>query len=396
MNSDQGSSSKPQIMIVAAEASSAYYALKLMKYWKDQNIDLEITGVGSQAMEDFGMRRLGKSEEMAVVGIAEVIAHYKDLKAVFEKLVEEALRIKPKFLLLLDYPDFNLKLAKTLKSKLGEHGIKVFYYISPQVWAWRKGRIFDIKKYCDKVFLLFPFEKEFYDQHQVPYEFVGHPLLEDLDAKLLDPQLQDLARAKYGITAKEKVLALMPGSRKGEIELNFGVQLEVARALTKKYDFLRIMILVAPTLTKDYINDFVTEKLDYKMPYILVQDDPNRMISLAHYVLATSGTATLMVGLLHKPMVIMYRLKWITGIIGKILVRGVKFFGLVNLIMNEEVVPERLQSEADTEKLIPLIEKYITDEAYTKATIDKLAQVQFKLGDVGATERVGRALAKYL
>lgn len=388
--------SKPQIMMVAAEASSAFYALKLMKYWKQNNIDVEISGVGSQAMEDFGMRRLGKSEDMAVVGIAEVMAHYKDLKAVFERLVEEAIRIKPKFLLLMDYPDFNLKLAKTLKKKLGDHGIKVFYYISPQVWAWRKGRIFDIKKYCDKVFLLFPFEQDFYEQHQVPYEFVGHPLLEDLDPNLIDPVQQETARAKYGITSQERVLALMPGSRKGEIELNFGTQLEVARALAKKYDFLRIMILVAPTLTKDYINDIVVEKLDYKMPYILVQDDPNKMISLAHYVLATSGTATLMVGLLQKPMVIMYRLKWITGVIGRILVRGIKFFGLVNLIMNEEVVPERLQSEADSDKLIPLIEKYITDEAYTKATIAKLAQVQFKLGDVGATERVGQALAKYL
>lgn len=390
------STSKPQIMMVAAEASSATYALKLMKYWKENNIDVEIIGVGSKAMEDFGMRRLGKSEEMAVVGIAEVIAHYKDLKAVFERLVEETICIKPKFLLLMDYPDFNLKLAKTLKQKLGEHGIKVFYYISPQVWAWRKGRIFDIKKYCDKVFLLFPFEKDFYEQHQVPYEFVGHPLLEDLDPKLLDQQQIELARGKYGITPKERVLALMPGSRKGEIELNFGVQLEVARALAKKYDFLRIMILVAPTLTKDYINDFVVEKLDYKMPYILVQDDPNKMISLAHYVLATSGTATLMVGLLQKPMVIMYRLKWITGVIGKLLVRGIRFFGLVNLVMDEEVVPERLQSDADSDKLIPLLEKYINDEAHTQATIAKLAQLQFKLGDVGATERVGQALAKYL
>lgn len=383
-------------MIVAAEASSAYYALKLMKYWKENEIDVEICGVGSQAMEDLGMRRFGKSEEMAVVGIAEVIAHYKDLKAVFEKLVEEAIRIKPKFLLLMDYPDFNLKLAKTLKKKLGEHGIKVFYYISPQVWAWRKGRIFDIKKYCNKVFLLFPFEKEFYDQHQVPYEFVGHPLLEDLDPTLLDLKLQELARLKYGISPHERVLALMPGSRKSEIQLNFGVQLEAARALAKKYEFLRIMIFVAPTLTKEYITAFVVEKLDYKMPYILVQDDPNKMISLAHYVVATSGTATLMVGLMQKPMVIIYRLKWITGIIGKILVRGVKFFGLVNLIMNEEVVPERLQSEADSQKLIPLIEKYITDETYTQATIAKLAQLQYKLGDVGATERVGRALASYL
>ena len=383
-------------MMVAAEASSASYALKLMKYWKEKDIDVEITGVGSQAMEDFGMRRLGKSENMAVVGVAEVIAHYSELKAVFEKLVEEALRIKPKFLLLLDYPDFNLKLAKTLKEKLGSHGIKVFYYISPQVWAWRQSRIHIIKKYCDKVFLLFPFEKEFYERFQVPHEFVGHPLLEDLDPKLLDLKQQELARQKYGISPSEKVLALMPGSRKSEIQLNFGVQLEVARALAKKYDKLRIVILVAPTLTKEYISDFVVEKLDYKMPYILIQDEPNKMIALAHYVLATSGTATLMVGLLQKPMVIMYRMKWLSGVIARILVRGIKYFGLVNMILDEEVVPERLQSAANFETLLPLMEKFIVDEDYTQATIKRLAEVQHLLGDVGATARVGDALAQHL
>lgn len=388
--------SRPQVMMVAAEASSAYYALKLMKYWKEKDIDVEITGVGSQAMEDFGMRRLGKSEDMAVVGIAEIIAHYSDLKKVFEKLVEEALRIKPKFIVLMDYPDFNLKLARTLKKKLGREGIKVFYYISPQVWAWRQGRIHDIKKNCDKVFLLFPFEKNIYEEFNVPYEFVGHPLLEDLDPKLLDLKQQELARQKYGIGPNEKVLALMPGSRKSEIQMNFGVQLEVARALAKKYSHLRIMILVAPTLTKEYISDFVVEKLDYKMPFILIQDDPNKMISLAHYVLATSGTATLMVGLLQKPMVIMYRMKWLSGVIAKILVTGIKYFGLVNMILDEEVVPERLQGAANSEAIIPLMEKFINDDKYTQSTIKKLAQVQHMLGDVGATARVGEALAKHL
>lgn len=383
-------------MIVAAEASSAHYALKLMKFWKSQGQDLDIFGVGSKDMEDYGLRRLGKSEDMAVVGLAEVIAHYKDLKLVFDKLVEEAIRLRPKFVLLMDYPDFNLKLAKTLKQKLGSEGIKVFYYISPQIWAWRKSRIFDIKKYCDKVFLLFPFEKEFYERYQVPYEFVGHPLLEDLNCELLDPQQQQISRQRYGITSQEKVLALMPGSRKGEIEMNFPTQLKVARALAQKYSFLRIMILVAPTLTKDYVSDFIEQQGDFLTPYILIKDDPNKMIALADYVLATSGTATLMVGLLHKPMVIMYRMKWITGVIGKLLVRGVKFFGLVNLIMNEEVVPERVQGDADADHLIPLVEKYIIDNVYSENTVKKLTQLQFMLGDVGATERVGKVLATYL
>lgn len=397
MNSqNQSQSSAVPIMIVAAEASSAHYALKLMQFWKNQGLQLQISGVGSKAMEDFGMKRLGHSEDMAVVGLAEVIAHYQDLKNVFEKLVEEALAVKPKFILLLDYPDFNLKLAKKLKNKLGASGIKVFYYISPQIWAWRKSRIFDIKKYCDKVYLLFPFEISFYEQYQVPYEFVGHPLLEDLDPAYLDSNQLELNRQKYGLQKNEKVLALMPGSRKSEIELNFKTQLEVARALVLKYDFLRIIILVAPTLSKDYITDFIDSQSDFKSPYILLQDDPNKMISLADYVLATSGTATLMVGLLQKPMVIMYRLKWLTGIMARILVRGIKYFGLVNLILNKEAVPERALNDASSEKLIPLLEKIITDQNYQQQMIADLSQLENKLGDKGATEKVARSLASYL
>lgn len=379
--------------MIAAEASSVHYALKLMDYWESQNLDLDIFGVGSKEMEDRGFRRFGNSEDMAIVGLVEVIKHYSELRHVFESLVSEVKSKKPKFVLLMDYPGFNLRLAKKLKEELGKENIKIFYYISPQVWAWKKDRIHDIKKYCDNVYLLFPFEKEFYDKYQVPYEFVGHPLLEDLDPDLFDNQKIKLSRQKYGIQNDEKVLALMPGSRRSEIEMNFPIQLEVARNIVKKYDHVRIAILVAPTLSKDYILQFCE---NFGSPYILLKDDPNKMISMADVVLATSGTATLMVGLLHKPMVIMYRMKWLTGVIAKLIVRGVKYFGLVNLVLDEQIVPESMQSDATADKITPLIEKYILDDQYYADTVKKLEMVRYKLGDVGATERVGSSLMKYL
>jgi len=380
------------VMLIAAEASSAQYALKLMQYWKSQNLSLDVFGVGSSEMELHGQRRIGKSEDMAIVGLAEVIAHYADLKLVFNNLIDEARRVRPKFVLLMDYPDFNIRLAKKLKSELGPD-IKIFYYISPQIWAWRKNRIHDIKKCCDKVFLLFPFEKIFYDQYQVPNEFVGHPLLEDLDSALLDQNKIELSRQKYGIQNNEFVLALMPGSRKSEIEFNFQTQLETAKILLKKYKKLRLMIFVAPTLSKDEIQSRLN---DFGSPYILIKENPNQMISMAHLVLATSGTATLMVGLLQKPMVIMYKMKWITGVIAKVIVRGVKFFGLVNLIMDQEIVPERFQNQANPEELSRLLSQYIDDHQYYNNTVNLLSQLQFKLGDKGATQRVGSALMKYL
>ena len=379
-------------MIIAAEASSAHYAAQLMRYWHKNKLSVDIFGVGSAEMESLGQKRIGYSEDMAVVGLAEVVAHYSDLKKVFNNLVAEAIRRKPRFILLMDYPDFNLRLAEKLKKELGQD-IKVFYYISPQVWAWRQGRIHTIKKYCDKVFLLFPFEVDFYKKFNVPHEFVGHPLLDDLNPELLDQSLQSYARERYGIKASEKVLALMPGSRRSEVEFNFHIQLETARLLVKKYSDLRIMILVAPTLSKEYLQS----KLEhFNSPYILIKEDPNQMISMADFVLAASGTATLMVGLLQKPMVIMYRMKWLTGVLAKMLVKGVPFFGIVNLIMNEEVVPERMQAEANPEELARLLQRYIEEPDYRLSTIAKLAQLQHRLGDHGATARIGEALAKYL
>ena len=384
--------SKASVMIIAAEASSAHYAVQLMRYWQKQNLSVDVFGVGSSEMESLGQTRIGRSEDMAIVGLAEVIAHYSELKKIFNNLVEEAKKRKPQFVLLMDYPDFNLRLAEKLKKELGSD-LKIFYYISPQIWAWRQSRIHTIKKYCDKVFLLFPFETEFYNKFDVPNEFVGHPLLDDLNPQLLDKNYQQHSRERYGINSQEKVLALMPGSRRSEIEFNFQVQLDTARILLKKYNHLRLMIFVAPTLTKEFLQERLS---DFASPYILVKEDPNQMICMAYYVLAASGTATLMVGLLQKPMVIMYRMKWLTGVLAKMLVRGVRFFGIVNLIMDHEVVPERMQDQANPEELSQLLSKYIDDSVHYTQTVQKLSELEHRLGDKGATSRVGAALARYL
>lgn len=379
---------KPQIMIIAAEASSAHYALKLMRHWKSEGKDFSFFGVGSDAMEAEGFERLGKSEEMAVVGAAEIFAHYSQLKAVFNSLVEQAKARKPSFVILMDYPEFNLMLAK----KLHALGIKSFYYISPQVWAWRKGRVETIKKYCEKAFLLFPFEADFYRSRQVPYEFVGHPLLDELDPALLDPEKIRYHREKYGVKPEEKILALMPGSRRGELNQHLDIQLEVARRLLKKYDHLRLAIFVAPTIKKD---EMLNRLEDFRSPYILLQDDPNKMISLADYVLVASGTATLMVGLLQKPMVIMYRLKWLTGVFGALFIR-IKYFGLVNLILDKEVVPERKQGDANPDELFRLMDRYVSDKEYTHSVINELKKLPEYLGEKGATKRVAKSLESYI
>lgn len=379
-----------QVLIVAAEASSVTYAQRVLETWKKQGRKIHAFGVGSQDMENMGFERLGKSEEMAVVGAAEIISQYSHLKGVFDTLVAEAEKRRPQVAMVMDYPEFNLMLAK----KLHALGISVVYYISPQVWAWRKGRVKTIKKYCKKVFVLFPFELPFYQEHGVPCEFVGHPLLDELDDRLLnDPEYLKTHRNQCGIQDNEIVLGLMPGSRRMELKQHFQIQLDTARILSKKYANLKIVILTAPTFSKEQMQEYLE---DFRLPYILLKDESFRMIHLVDIMLVASGTATLQVGILRKPMVIMYKMKWLTGVFAKIFVRGTKYFGLVNLILGKEAVPERWQGDVTPENMAKLVERYIVDPAYKAQVIADLERVRQYLGDRGATQRVVKALDEYL
>lgn len=378
-----------QVLIISAEASSNLYAQRILESWKKNNQSVHAFGVGSPEMQALGFERLGKAEEMALVGAAEIIEHYSDIKKVFNNILEEVKKRKPRFALLLDYPEFNLRLAKELK-KLG---IPVIYYISPQIWAWRKSRVFQMKEYCEKVCLIFPFEIPFYEKHNVKYEFVGHPILDELKPEQLDPKAIELERSKCGIQSHEIVLGLMPGSRKGELQRHFAIQLEVAKRLSRKVDNLKILILCAPSFDKEDLYPYLE---NFKVPFIMMKTEPFKMISLTDMMLAASGTATLMVGLLEKPMVIMYRMKWLTGVIAKLLVRGVKFFGITNLILEKEVSPERFQEQASVENLEALVFDLIANKESYQKQKEGLKLLKEKLGNKGATDRVVHLLNQYL
>ena len=174
-------SGDPSVLIVAAETSSCLYALRLLQHWKKQGLKVNAFGIGNREMEAEGFQIIGRSEELAVVGIQEVLAHFGDIKKAFYGLLDSAKEKKPQVALLLDYPGFNLRLAKRLKAMQ----IPVVYYISPQVWAWRTGRVNFIRRVVDRMLVLFPFEREFYEKHHVPVDFVGHPLLDELGPQLV-------------------------------------------------------------------------------------------------------------------------------------------------------------------------------------------------------------------
>ena len=379
---------KDSVLIIAAEASSSLYARRLLEHWRKQGLDVDSFGIGSHDMEELGFRRIGKSEEMAVVGLQEVIKHFPLIKKVFYGLLDEVDRVKPKFALLLDYPDFNLRLAETLKAR----GVKVIYYISPQVWAWRTGRVKKIRKVVDHMLVLFPFEEPFYTEHGVRVNFVGHPLLDELpEADAQTDQIR--ARQRFGIGETDVVLGLMPGSRWSEIDHHLDAQIQAAKIVVRKNPRVRAVMMVAPTLDRA---ELASRMGDVGFPIQVIKEDPLKMIALTDVILVASGTATLMVGLMQKPMVIMYRMNALTAWIAKKLVTKTKFFGMANLIMNRKVVPELFQEEANPERLASELLKMIDDPNERSRVAADLGGIREKLGNRGATLKVAEILSGYL
>lgn len=377
-----------EVLMISAEASSGLFALRLLEHWKKSGLDIKAYGVGTKAMEDFGFERMGSAEEMAVFGIAEAVESYSYLRKVFDLLVATAKERRPRFVMLMDYPEFNMMFAK----KMYEIGIPVIYYISPQIWAWRQGRVHKIKKYCTKMFVLFPFEVDFYKKFNVPVDFVGHPMLDELKDEYFDPKHVQMQRRKRGIADEDVVIGLMPGSRRSEIKLHFQHQLKVAREIVRLRPQVKILVMVAPTIEREALQALMG---DVDFPVMMIKEEPFEMILLTDYVLAASGTATLMVGFLEKPMVIMYRLKWITYMIALVVARNVTFFGIVNLIMGREIVPERVQHHANVKHLVELMLQYVDQPDRVQSVKKDLAELKNRLGQKGATRRLTEQLMGY-
>jgi len=368
------------ILIVAAEASSCMYAKKFIQAWRKHSPQTHFFGVGDKQMQTDGMECFGLAEDLAVVGLQEVLAHWTDIKKTFLSLEDAAQKKKPRFALLLDYPGFNLRLAKRLKT----HGIPVVYYISPQLWAWKKGRIKQVRDSVDDMMVVFPFEVDFYRQHGIEAHFVGHPLLE-----VIEDEVGALKTPRHG----RRTLGLMPGSRKSEVRYNFKVQLLAAEELSRDHD-IDVKVLVAPTLDLDFIKPL---SRDYKGNLDFVRGKPSEMIQQCDFILTASGTATLQVALLGKPMVVMYRMNPVTALIAKLLVKSVSYFCIVNLIADDSVVPELFQGEANPKRLSQELERILQDEPYRQAMLKKLERIRTLLGEGQASSQlVGYLREKYV
>lgn len=377
------------ILIVAAEASSAAYAVQLLKGWKAQNKNIHAFGIGSREMEELGFEIIGRSEELAVMGLQEIIAHWGDIKKAFNQLLEKADEYKPDLVLMMDYPEFNLRLAKKLKKR----GFKVAYYISPQIWAWRTYRVHQIKRIIDKMFVIFPFEEEFYRKHNVSAEFVGHPLLDMLDSYLPKESEVESIRAEV-LGSKKIVLGLMPGSRRSELKHNLETQIKSAKKVVEQNPAVQPVLFVAPSLDMDFVKK---QCAGFGYDGKFLKEEPFKMIRSADVILCASGTATLMVGLSRIPMVIMYKMNAFSGFLARRLVTHIPFFGIVNLIMKKEIVPERFQEQANPVEISTQLLKIINNENGARTEILKsLDELQAKLGDRGGIERLSRGILRLM
>ncbi len=353
---------KLKIGIVVGEVSGDTLGAKLIRSFREQGIDAEFEGIGGPQMVAEGFQSDYPMDVLSVMGIVEVLKDIKKLFAVRDGLVEKWVKNPVDIFIGIDAPDFNLRLSKSLKQK--NLPIKTVQYVSPSVWAWRQGRVHGIKASIDLVLCLFPFEKTFFKKFDVPAAFVGHPLASELP--LQNPILD--AKQELGLDISQKHIALLPGSRSGEIERLGPLILDAAQIIYKKYPEYQFLIPAINDARKQQIEDLLKNypKALTDQIHLLENTDKEskigrQVMNAANIVALASGTATLEALLLHRPMVTFYKLNWLTYIIAKLMVK-IPYYSLPNIIAGKKVIQELIQSDATPENLAAEIEKLMNQE----------------------------------
>jgi len=362
------------IMIIAGETSGDIHGAKLVSAMRKRNNGLFFCGIGGRLLGEAGVELLMDASEIAVVGITEVFSKIPNILKGLRVAKTTLKTLHPDLLILIDFPDFNLHLASFAK-KLG---IPVLYYISPQIWAWRPGRVKRIRKLVDHLAVILPFEEDFYRGHTIPVTFVGHPLLDTLTS----PKNKTLNRR----TKENPVIGFLPGSRDGEIARHLPIMINAARDLHRKIDNVKFLISLAPEVKRTYVEEII-KKHKAEIAFELVADSSEKVFERSTLVVAASGTVTLEAAISGTPMVIIYKVSPISYLVGRAMIQ-VKHIGLVNLIAGRKIVPELLQTEASPTRISDTVFEMLRDSSGLERIRLELLNIKDLLGGPGASERV--------
>jgi lipid-A-disaccharide synthase len=373
-----------EILIVAGEASADLHAARALTELRALRPGLRAFGVGGPALRAAGLEALYPAEEISVMGLLEVLPRLPRIISILRGLVRAARTRRPRVALLVDLPDFNLRLAARLKRQ----GVKVVYYVSPTIWAWRKGRVAQIARVVDRMLCILPFEPDAYRGSGVQARFVGHPF-----AERPLPAAPTVYREALGLAPDRTTIAIVPGSRRGEIERLLPPMLDAAERLRANHPDAQFVLPVAPTLDRALLAPHLAAHatLDVR----LVDGRTAEAVGASDAALVKSGTSTLEAGLMLRPMVVAYRLAWLSYFVGRLLVK-LTHFSLVNLLAGREVVPELLQGEVTGQKLAEALERVLSEGPARQAQLAGLREVRATLGEPGAPERVAREVVEVL
>jgi lipid-A-disaccharide synthase len=372
----------PRVLISCGEPSGDLYAAELIRHLRHRWPHLDVFGLGGDRLAGQGAALSGHVRDLAVVGLLEVLTHLRRLRRVFAEVLGEVRRAPPDVAVLVDYAEFNLRLARALCSR----GVPVVYYVSPQVWAWRRGRLRAIRERVAKMLVIFPFEEPLYRAAGVPVTFVGHPLV-DLVQPAPD---RDAFLRGQGLDPARPVLTVLPGSRPQEIAHNLPPIAGALRLLHQRRPELQFLLAVAPSIEPGTLRGTLDG-----LPVALVRDATHEALGACTAAVVASGTATVEAALLGTPMVVVYRLSALTYRLGRPFVR-VPHVAMANLIAGERLVPELIQNAFTAEAVATEVMRLLDDSGTRQRIAAGYAEVRRRLGGPGASARAAEAVAGVL
>ncbi len=378
-----------KILIIAGEASGDLHASELLVELKKQYPGLYAFGLGGEKLKNAGADIMMDLTRLAVVGFFEILKNYWKFRRIFYDVLKKTDAVKPDAAVLVDYPGFNLKLAAELKKR----GIKVIYFISPQVWAWGGKRVDFIRSHIDLMLVLFKFEEILYGGRTdsgFRVKFVGHPLLDAIRPTKTPQQLMD----EFGLRRTGRTIALLPGSRMKEVTQLLPVMLKSAQAIFRKEPQAQFLICRAPTIPRQVIKDLIeTTNIDF--PYKVLENETYNGLEASDFAIVASGTATLETAILNKPMVIVYKVSLLTWLLAKLLIK-IPYIGLVNVVAGKKIVPELVQFDATPKKIASTVLSILGDKQKMEKIHAELYALKNTLGIPGACRRAAEEIAAYL